>query len=126
MDNNQEIAKIAYELYLLRGGEPGDPVSDWVTAERIYAERNGEQTVESFENIETRFVVTESVVSENRVEAVAQVKTRARKSPALKTAPKKEARKADAKASAAKPEKKLVEPAKPKKTSRKKTNGAAE
>jgi hypothetical protein len=36
---NTEIATIAYELYLKRGGIAGDSVTDWVTAERIYAER---------------------------------------------------------------------------------------
>ena len=39
MNTDQEIARIAYELYLKRGGAPGDPVTDWTTAERIYAER---------------------------------------------------------------------------------------
>lgn len=38
---NTEIAKIAYELYLKRGGVAGDPVTDWMMAERIYAERRG-------------------------------------------------------------------------------------
>lgn len=39
MNQQNEIAQIAYELYLKRGGRPGDPVQDWITAERIYAER---------------------------------------------------------------------------------------
>ena len=39
MDQQREIEQIAYELYLERGGRPGDPVADWLTAERIYIER---------------------------------------------------------------------------------------
>jgi hypothetical protein len=39
MEHHHEIARIAYELYLMRDGAPGDPVSDWILAERIYEER---------------------------------------------------------------------------------------
>ena len=39
MDQQREIEQIAYELYLQRGGTPGDPVADWFLAERIYVER---------------------------------------------------------------------------------------
>ena len=39
MDQQREIEQIAYELYLQRGGKPGDPVADWFLAERIYVER---------------------------------------------------------------------------------------
>ena len=39
MDHQTEIAKIAYELYLSRGGAPGDPVLDWLVAEQIYADK---------------------------------------------------------------------------------------
>lgn len=45
MESNHEIAKIAYELYLMRKGAPGDPVSDWIMAERIFSERQAHLTV---------------------------------------------------------------------------------
>jgi len=31
---NEEIALLAYHIYLERGGAPGDPQEDWVRAER--------------------------------------------------------------------------------------------
>ena len=39
MGRQQEISKIAYELYLQRGVS-GDPFEDWVEAEKIYEENN--------------------------------------------------------------------------------------
>jgi hypothetical protein len=30
---SEEVARRAYEIYLSRNGAPGDPVSDWLTAE---------------------------------------------------------------------------------------------
>ena len=41
MDQQQEISKIAYKLYLERQGEPGDPLQDWLMAEKIYEEQIG-------------------------------------------------------------------------------------
>jgi len=46
MDRYSEIAKIAYELYIQRQGAPGDPQTDWLVAEKIFAER---QTLENHE-----------------------------------------------------------------------------
>jgi len=46
MDRYSEIAKIAYELYLQRGGAPGDPQTDWLVAEKIFAERQSLETPE--------------------------------------------------------------------------------
>jgi Protein of unknown function (DUF2934) len=55
MDRNSEIAKIAYELYIRRQGAPGDPQSDWLVAERIFAEREGleNQETPTTQNLET-------------------------------------------------------------------------
>ncbi|HET6266780.1 MAG TPA: DUF2934 domain-containing protein [Acidobacteriota bacterium] len=39
MNKQQEIEKIAYELYLQRGGSSNNPVEDWMTAEQIFIER---------------------------------------------------------------------------------------
>jgi hypothetical protein len=39
MGRQQEISKIAYDLYLQRGVS-GDPFEDWVEAEKIYAKNN--------------------------------------------------------------------------------------
>ena len=39
MDRQQEIGKIAYQLYLQRRGENGDAFQDWLTAEKMYDER---------------------------------------------------------------------------------------
>ncbi len=33
--DRDELARLAYELYQLRGGEPGHDVEDWLEAERI-------------------------------------------------------------------------------------------
>lgn len=108
MQNQQEIAKIAYELYLTRGGAPGDPVADWVTAERIYAEKMAQH--------EASFVV-------NKNEAPA-TKPRARKVVAKESSTK-QTKQVEAKAIPAKADKKAAEVAKPKRVSSKKTNGAA-
>lgn len=37
----EEIQARAYELYLERNGAPGDPLEDWVRAERELREKNG-------------------------------------------------------------------------------------
>ncbi len=34
----EEIAKRAYEIYLRRGGTPGNDMEDWLTAEKELAE----------------------------------------------------------------------------------------
>ena len=39
MNEQQEIEKIAYDLYLQRGGSSNNPVEDWMTAEQIFIER---------------------------------------------------------------------------------------
>ena len=49
MDQQREIEQIAYELYLKRGGTPGDPAADWFTAERIYIERQLQGTTSTTE-----------------------------------------------------------------------------
>jgi hypothetical protein len=33
-DHTAEIERRAYEIYLSRNGTPGDPVADWLQAER--------------------------------------------------------------------------------------------
>jgi DUF2934 family protein len=33
-DNQREIARRAYDLYLARGSEPGHDIDDWLQAER--------------------------------------------------------------------------------------------
>ena len=38
---HEEIALRAYEIYLERGGAPGDALEDWVRAERELRERGG-------------------------------------------------------------------------------------
>ncbi len=37
--DRDELARLAYELYQLRGGEPGHDVEDWLEAERILKEK---------------------------------------------------------------------------------------
>lgn len=37
--SNEEIAKLAYELFLLRGSKHGSDFDDWVTAEHILRTR---------------------------------------------------------------------------------------
>lgn len=39
--NAQEIAKVAYELYLKRGCVNGHDLEDWLHAERVVRQRNG-------------------------------------------------------------------------------------
>jgi len=79
--NMDEIAKIAYELYLQRGGQPGDPVNDWLTAERIYIERlnssaTGQDSVaKSFELRRDDLVVVETRVKSAKAAAPAKSKT---------------------------------------------------
>ena len=36
--NEQQIRERAYEIYLARGGQDGDEVSDWIAAERELTE----------------------------------------------------------------------------------------
>lgn len=43
----EEIQARAYELYLQRHGAPGDPLEDWVRAERELLESNGTKTRQS-------------------------------------------------------------------------------
>ena len=115
MEQNHEIAKIAYELYLMRGGSPGDPVSDWITAERIYAERTT--------RVEKGFTV------EERVDIAPAATSRARRV-TVKTAPAemtaaKETKKAATKTASVKAEKREAEPSKAKKVTRKKAPGVS-
>jgi hypothetical protein len=35
----EAVARLAYELYLRRGGEHGHDVEDWITAERMLEEK---------------------------------------------------------------------------------------
>jgi hypothetical protein len=113
MQNQNEIAKIAYELYLMRGGAPGDPVADWITAERIYAERMAHQ--HALRVVEETAQEVEIVVVEEKKPAAAGKPRTARKTTA----------KPVAKAATAPKTEKKVEPAKVRKVIRKKTNGAA-
>ena len=134
MNQQNEIAKIAYELYLMRNGAPGDPVADWLMAERIFAERS-ERSM-TMRALQEPVMAQEPNVltTEDRKPAEAPVflgnerkktvKTEAKKT----TAPKKEVTKpAAAKAAPAKAEAKPVvdvKPAveaKPKRVIRKKT-----
>jgi Protein of unknown function (DUF2934) len=39
-DSEEQIRERAYELYLARGGQDGDEVSDWLAAERGLKESN--------------------------------------------------------------------------------------
>ncbi|HSP05590.1 MAG TPA: DUF2934 domain-containing protein [Acidobacteriota bacterium] len=112
MEHHHEIARIAYELYLMRDGAPGDPVSDWIMAERIYEERKLQKKT-------TLTVDAPALVGQT-------VQPRARKA-AVKAAPveksmRKEAQKPEVKAASAKVVK-IVEAPKAKKAIRKKTAG---
>lgn len=40
MVDREALARLAYELYLRRGGEPGHDVEDWLMAELILVERH--------------------------------------------------------------------------------------
>lgn len=40
----EQIQARAYELYLERKGAPGDPLQDWVRAERELRDKNGTKT----------------------------------------------------------------------------------
>lgn len=115
MEQNQEIAKIAYELYLMRGGSPGDPVADWITAERIYAERKA--TVEKMLTVEERVDIAPAAASRAR-------KAAAKPATAEKVATR-EPRKTAAKAAPVKAEKKETEAPKAKKVTRKKAPGVS-
>ena len=115
MEHNYEIAKIAYELYLMRNGAPGDPVSDWVTAERIYAERIGMPgTVPAAEE---PAVVVPSLTSRKR-------KATAKEAPEVKAAVK-ETKKAAVKTAPAKNVRKETVTPVAKKAARKKAPGAS-
>ena len=41
--SEQQIRERAYEIYLARGGQEGDEVSDWLAAERELSESNRQQ-----------------------------------------------------------------------------------
>jgi len=41
---HEEIALRAYEIYLERGGTPGDALQDWTRAERELLEKSNKQT----------------------------------------------------------------------------------
>ena len=41
--SQQQIRERAYEIYLARGGQEGDEVSDWIAAERDLNESNQPQ-----------------------------------------------------------------------------------
>ena len=45
MGRQQEISRIAYELYLQRGAS-ADPFEDWAKAERMYQERTNQGSIE--------------------------------------------------------------------------------
>jgi hypothetical protein len=40
----EDIELRAYHIYLERGGAPGDPLEDWVRAERELLQANGKKT----------------------------------------------------------------------------------
>jgi hypothetical protein len=42
-DGEEQIRERAYEIYLARGGQQGDEVSDWLAAERELEESNQQQ-----------------------------------------------------------------------------------
>src|SRR5262245_53410502 len=109
MDQHQEIARIAYELFLMRGGIPGDPVADWVTAERLFAERLKSQTVHIVDSTvatETNFEIKATTIEDKssstfgiEMEETKPVRARkiAVKKEAAPVAPKKVEPKAEAK-----------------------------
>jgi Protein of unknown function (DUF2934) len=37
--SREDIARLAYELYLQRGGEPGRDIEDWVKAEKVLSDK---------------------------------------------------------------------------------------
>jgi len=41
LPTNEEVARLAYEIYLERGCAPGQDVNDWLQAERELQERAG-------------------------------------------------------------------------------------
>lgn len=40
MVDREKVARLAYELYQARGGEPGRDLEDWLTAERMLLEQS--------------------------------------------------------------------------------------
>jgi len=69
MDRYSEIAKIAYELYIRRQGEPGDPQTDWFVAERIFGERETAENQESSATRNTEKTAAAGSVKRTRVRA---------------------------------------------------------
>jgi Protein of unknown function (DUF2934) len=43
---HEDIALRAYQIYLERGGQPGNEVKDWILAERELMEKNGRELTE--------------------------------------------------------------------------------
>ena len=46
----EAVARVAYELYLRRGGEHGHEVEDWLTAERLLQEEGKRRAQQSKTN----------------------------------------------------------------------------
>lgn len=58
--DREAVIKLAYELYLRRGGEPGHEVEDWLMAEQILIERQahsapGKKASETSRRLEDKF-----------------------------------------------------------------------
>src|SRR5262245_18327705 len=126
MEQQNEIAKIAYEIYLMRNGAPGDPISDWLTAERIFAERQAKSvTLRTLaEPVMTAEEPSVTVVETSVSPVFLAPKTRKKAAPKVEAEPKvAEPKKTAAKAKATPAPKAEVEAAKPAKprASRKKT-----
>lgn len=62
-DLNEEIAKVAYDLYEKRGKTQGNDLDDWVKAERIVTERYAEIKKDE---IDVMSEVAEKVVTKKR------------------------------------------------------------
>lgn len=63
MNLHEEIAKVAYELYLKRGCVHGHDLSDWLEAERIVLARHAGQEIEEPDIEEPDIEVTEEIPS---------------------------------------------------------------
>ena len=66
MGRQQEISKIAYELYLQRGVS-GDPFEDWVEAEKIYEKNNSNASQSKDKNGKGKPAVQRKQLKVNKV-----------------------------------------------------------
>ena len=60
MIDREALTRLAYELYVRRGGEHGHELEDWLTAEQILVERQtrsvpGKRTTEASRRLEDKF-----------------------------------------------------------------------